>query len=103
MAQGLQQAMDAPDVSQDELEEMMKLLESYEASSQSFGPVPEELQELMNNVKRAKGQPTNDVQTQDITPEPGFVVKTTDQEGRKVFINVCHSKQVRTRHVLAVS
>jgi hypothetical protein len=29
------------------------------------------LQELMNNVKRAKGQPTTDVETQNITPEPG--------------------------------
>jgi hypothetical protein len=44
MEQGLQQVMDAPDLSQEELEEMMKLLESYETSSQRFGPVPEELQ-----------------------------------------------------------
>jgi hypothetical protein len=44
MEQGLQQAIDAPDLSQEELEEMMKLLESYETSSQGFGPVPEELQ-----------------------------------------------------------
>jgi hypothetical protein len=27
----------------------------------------------MNNVKRAKGQPTTDVETQNITPEPGWV------------------------------
>lgn len=26
-----------------------------------------------------------------------FVVKTADKEGRKVFINICHSKQVRNR------
>lgn len=94
MEQGLKQMMDVPDLSQEDLEEMMKLLESYESSAQRLGPVPEELQELMNNVKRAKGQPTSDMETQNITPEPGFVVKTADKEGRKVFINICHSKQV---------
>ncbi|WIA38069.1 hypothetical protein OEZ86_001438 [Tetradesmus obliquus] len=94
MEQGLKQMMDVPDLSQEDLEEMMKLLESYESSAQRLGPVPEELQELMNNVKRAKGQPTSDVETQNITPESGFVVKTADKEGRKVFINICHSKQV---------
>jgi hypothetical protein len=107
MEQGLKQMMDVPDLSQEDLEEMMKLLESYETSAQRLGPVPEELQvllslmcglsrmfccteaaltsisskqpdlvhselqELMNNVKRAKGQLAGDAEAQYITPEPG--------------------------------
>jgi hypothetical protein len=44
MEQGLKQMMDVPDLSQEDLEEMLKLLDSYETSSQRLAPVPEELQ-----------------------------------------------------------
>jgi len=30
-----------------------------------------------------------------VTPEPGFVIKTTNASGVKVFINVCHSKHIK--------
>lgn len=51
MEQGLKQMMDVPDLSQEDLEEMMKLLESYESSAQRLGPVPEELQVRISRLR----------------------------------------------------
>eukprot|EP00775_Hariotina_reticulata_P008505 gene8505-8687_t len=80
---------------QEEVEELMQLIDAYERSGQGLGAVPQELQDMLKNVRRKQGVPTEDVsQILEITPEPGFVVKTTDNAGRKVFINMCHSTQV---------
>jgi hypothetical protein len=37
----------------------------------------------------APGAPSAPLDREEIVPEPGFVVKTVDDTGRKVFINVC--------------
>ncbi|KAF8055399.1 pih1d1 [Scenedesmus sp. PABB004] len=86
-----------PDMDPQEAAEMLKLLQSYAESGRTgLGDIPEDLMAMLENVKRAQGQPTADAEdaAESITPEPGFVVKTTDQDGRKIFINMCHSKQV---------
>ena len=43
---------------------------------------------------RAAAPPPSD--REEIFPSPGFVVKTSDDAGRKVFINVCSAEEVQT-------
>lgn len=86
------------DPSPEEVEELMQLIERYESSTKGFGDVPDELRvrrrqrcaaaaavlasscspwpptcmkELMDNLKRSKGQPTDEAAAQDVTPQPG--------------------------------
>lgn len=74
---------------------MANWLEMYQKSGQKLPEdVPQELQDLLKNVKKQKGQPTNDVESEDVVPEPFFVVKTTDDAGQKVFINMCGSPKI---------
>ncbi|GBF88596.1 pre-RNA processing protein [Raphidocelis subcapitata] len=80
-----------PDASE---EELLAMLEACERSGALQGPVTEDLQEMLRNVKRGKGQPVEETATEEITPAPGFVVKTADQDGRKVFVNVCSSDRI---------
>lgn len=41
-------------------------------------------------------EPAPQAEAEEITPEPGFVVKTADEEsGTKIFINVCGSDKVK--------
>ncbi|GBF96758.1 hypothetical protein Rsub_09614 [Raphidocelis subcapitata] len=75
-------------------EELLAMLEACERSGALQGPVTEDLQEMLRNVKRGKGQPVEETATEEITPAPGFVVKTADQDGRKVFVNVCSSDRI---------
>ncbi|MEW5304573.1 MAG: hypothetical protein WDW36_007175 [Sanguina aurantia] len=71
------------------------MLEEYQQQGGSMDQVPPELTELLNNVKRSRQQPTpEDAPTEEITPVAGFVVKTNDATGRKVFINLCGSDKV---------
>ncbi|KAI8476272.1 MAG: pre-RNA processing PIH1/Nop17-domain-containing protein [Monoraphidium minutum] len=50
---------------------------------------------MMRNVRRGKGQPVEEAAaTEEITPQPGFVIKTSDESGRKVFVNVCSSDRI---------
>mmetsp|Transcript_5182 Transcript_5182/g.9866 ORF Transcript_5182/g.9866 Transcript_5182/m.9866 type:complete len:426 (+) Transcript_5182:169-1446(+) len=80
--------------------EFMALLNQYEAAGGSLDPdkAPPELAELLREVDRQKRGPGVTQQQQpegeDITPAEGFVVKTKDDTGRKVFINVCGSPKI---------
>ncbi|EFJ49078.1 hypothetical protein VOLCADRAFT_104514 [Volvox carteri f. nagariensis] len=55
---------------------------------------------MLENVKKQKAAkagtaPPPDAPTEEITPTPGFVIKTSEvASGRKVFINVCCSERV---------
>jgi len=53
-----------------------------------------ELSELLQQVKKKAGQPTDEMPTEEIIPEPGFVVKTQDEGGGKVFINMCGHQKI---------
>jgi hypothetical protein len=80
-------------------EELLAFLEAYEAAGRPMGDVPQDLQELLANVKAAKsgkgGGGPADAEGEDIVPEAFFVVKTADvPTGRKVFINMCGSDKV---------
>lgn len=51
----------------------------------------------MKAVRQQKGEATaadKQAEGQDIVPEPGFVIKTVDDKGGKVFINICGSDKV---------
>lgn len=80
--------------SPEEMAQMLAFLEMYEKSGAKGGDVPQELSALLRNVKQAKGQATDDVETENITPEPYFVIKTANEAGQKVFINVCGSPKI---------
>jgi len=64
-------AADIP--TQEELEELLQLIEAYERSGQPFAGVPQELQDMLKNVRRKQGVPTEDTQTLEIIPKPGCV------------------------------
>eukprot|EP01025_Chloroclados_australasicus_P032781 TRINITY_DN3328_c0_g1_i1.p1 TRINITY_DN3328_c0_g1~~TRINITY_DN3328_c0_g1_i1.p1 ORF type:complete len:426 (+),score=53.08 TRINITY_DN3328_c0_g1_i1:107-1279(+) len=66
-------------------EELLKYIEQQK-NENNQSP---ELQDLLRKVK---GE--NDGETEEIVPQPGFVVKSSDENGRKVFINVCGSDRV---------
>jgi len=70
------------------------MLEELQKQGHKLEEVSPDLADLLRNVKQGKGQPTDDVPTEEIIPEPGFVVKTADDGGRKVFINMCGSSKV---------
>lgn len=71
--------------------ETLALLDVYR---DEFGQVPDELMSLLKNAKQGKHQANNDVPSQEVIPDPVFVIKTTDQSDRKVFINVTSSSKV---------
>ncbi|PNH10184.1 PIH1 domain-containing protein 1 [Tetrabaena socialis] len=80
-------------------EELMAFMEMLEQSGISADQVPADLKTMLDNVKRQKtgkgGAAPPDAATEEITPEPGFVIKTSEVvSGRKVFINVCSSDRV---------
>lgn len=58
------------------------------------------MQTMLHNVKRqkapaTKGPATPEAPTEEITPDPGFVIKTTETKtGDKIFINVCWHDRV---------
>lgn len=54
------------------------------------------LQDLLGSVQRAQGgaaQPPP-ADRLEVFPEPGFVVKTANEQGQKVFVNVCGSTKM---------
>jgi len=60
---------------------------------------PPELSDLLKEVDRQKkgGAPNTQMKQtdgEDITPETGFVVKTSDDAGRKWFINICGCSKI---------
>ncbi|KAK9836797.1 hypothetical protein WJX74_008282 [Apatococcus lobatus] len=59
-------------------------------SGREAGP---DLLELVNSVQQDKGERPK-TKSQHVVPEAGFVIKTADVDGSKVFINVCHARQV---------
>ncbi|KAG2484901.1 hypothetical protein HYH03_016287 [Edaphochlamys debaryana] len=85
-------------------EELMALLEMMQQSGMDMSQVPPDLKTMLDNVKRQKGAKggkgkggvgADDVPTEEITPKPGFVIKTYEKpSGYKVFINVCSSDRV---------
>eukprot|EP01024_Parvocaulis_polyphysoides_P003919 TRINITY_DN11017_c0_g4_i1.p1 TRINITY_DN11017_c0_g4~~TRINITY_DN11017_c0_g4_i1.p1 ORF type:complete len:291 (-),score=42.60 TRINITY_DN11017_c0_g4_i1:51-881(-) len=68
-------------------EELLKYIEQQKDENNQSP----ELQELLRKVK---GE--SDGNTEEISPTPGFVVKTSDENGRKIFINICGSDRVST-------
>ncbi|KXZ46064.1 hypothetical protein GPECTOR_47g339 [Gonium pectorale] len=81
-------------------EELLAMLEMLQQQGVNMDQVPPDLKTLLDNVKRQKSAkggaaPQPDVPTEEITPEPGFVIKTSDTaSGMKVFINVCSHDRV---------
>eukprot|EP00798_Chlamydomonas_sp_ICE-L_P025828 gene25828-11504_t len=83
------------DASIDTPEKMLEMLEEIQRQGGNIEElVPPDLADLLQNVKKEKGEATDEVATETITPDPGFVVKTVDDTGRKVFINLCGSDKV---------
>eukprot|EP00873_Tetraselmis_striata_P015838 jgi/Tetstr1/436102/TSEL_024950.t1 len=79
---------------QPSMEDLMALLQMYENNPED---APPELGELLKAVRQQKGEATaadKVAEGQDIVPEPGFVIKTADDKGNKVFINICGSDKV---------
>ena len=73
--------------------------QAFEASGGSFDDpeIPQDLRELVQNVKRAESgstAPAKDTDFMDIVPEPFFVVKSVDDTGRKTFLNVLGSEHI---------
>ncbi|KAK9867901.1 hypothetical protein WJX84_010342 [Apatococcus fuscideae] len=61
-------------------------------SGREAGP---DLLELVNSVQQGRGErPSNKPKSQHVVPEAGFVIKTLEEDGAKLFINVCHARQV---------
>ncbi|GFR50651.1 hypothetical protein Agub_g12900 [Astrephomene gubernaculifera] len=81
-------------------EELLALVELLQQQGMNMDQVPPDLKTMLDNVKRQKAAkggaaPPPDTPTEEITPDPGFVIKTSEVgSGRKVFINVCSSARV---------
>ncbi|KAG2433462.1 hypothetical protein HXX76_008519 [Chlamydomonas incerta] len=81
-------------------EELLALVELLQQQGMNMDQVPADLKTMLDNVKRqkasaGKGPATQDAPTEEITPEPGFVIKTNEMKtGGKVFINVCSHDRV---------
>ena len=84
-------------------QEFMQLLQQYKAAGGSLDPdtAPPELTQLLQEVQRNKSGltgmgtvPEKQPEGEDIKPQAGFVIKTHDDTGRKVFINVCGDKKI---------
>ncbi|KAF5828217.1 pre-RNA processing PIH1/Nop17-domain-containing protein [Dunaliella salina] len=84
----------ASELGDDSPEQLMALLEHLQGQEGLENASPD-LAELLRNVKREKGERTEEVPTEEIEPEPGFVVKTQDVNTKhKVFINMCGHPRV---------
>ncbi|KAL6763572.1 pre-RNA processing PIH1/Nop17-domain-containing protein, partial [Haematococcus lacustris] len=82
--------MDANEAS---AEELLALVEEIQRQTGSLDDVPPDLAQLLRRVKKEQGKPVEDIPSEEIIPRPGFVVKTSDASGAKVFINMCgHDK-----------
>lgn len=60
-------------------------------------PHGEKLQQLLKQIQQEAGGKQGTLIPkggQEVTPQAGFVVKTTDQDKRKVFVNICGSDKV---------
>ncbi|KAG2449264.1 hypothetical protein HYH02_005421 [Chlamydomonas schloesseri] len=81
-------------------EELLALVELLQQQGLNMDQVPDDLKTMLDNVKRqkataGKGPAAPEAPTEEITPEPGFVIKTTESKtGGKVFINVCSHERV---------
>eukprot|EP00976_Prorocentrum_cordatum_P116521 1196175-Prorocentrum_minimum.AAC.5 len=84
-------------------DELMQLLTQYHAAGGSLDPdkAPPELTQLLEEVQRQKSGltgmgtvPEKQPEGEDIKPQAGFVIKTHDDTGRKVFINVCGDNKI---------
>ncbi|PNW78176.1 hypothetical protein CHLRE_10g467050v5 [Chlamydomonas reinhardtii] len=89
--------MDGPEPSP---EELLALVELLQQQGMNMDQVPADLKTMLHNVKRqkapaTKGPATPEAPTEEITPDPGFVIKTTETKtGDKIFINVCWHDRV---------
>lgn len=54
-------------------EDILAFIEEIQRQGGDLEGVPPDLKSLLQNVQKQKGQPTEDVPTEDITPEPGCV------------------------------
>ncbi|GLI63806.1 hypothetical protein VaNZ11_006903 [Volvox africanus] len=82
-------------------EELLAMVEFLQQQGLNMDQVPSDLKTMLDNVKRQKAAkgggppPPPDALTEEIAPEPGFVIKTSEvASGKKVFINVCSSDRV---------
>ena len=63
--------MDMPNFPSDPTpEQLMAMLQNLQAAGHNLDEISPDLSELMRNVKKDKGQPTDDVAMEEITPEP---------------------------------
>ncbi|KAK9824576.1 hypothetical protein WJX72_011454 [[Myrmecia] bisecta] len=72
-------------------EELLEVLKLYQENPSSAPPELKEMLELYADAQQASRAPPDSAT---VRPEPGFVVKTADDTGRKVFINICSSDRV---------
>lgn len=83
------------ELSPEELQNMLSLLESLQAQGKDLSTISPDLPQLMQSIQKQKGQPSEDVPTEEVLPSPAFVIKTACMRtGCKVFINIVHSKKV---------
>ena len=63
--------MDMPNFPSDPSpEQLMAMLQNLQAAGHNLDEISPDLSELMRNVKKEKGQPTDDVAMEEVTPEP---------------------------------
>ncbi|CAL8472031.1 g11573 [Coccomyxa elongata] len=92
----MNQSGSAP-LSDSDCEDLTNLVKQYMNADGILEPekAPPDMRDLLARLQGIQKQ-TRSTQQQGltVTPEPGFVIKTVDDKGRKVFINVCGSSSV---------
>eukprot|EP00892_Ulva_mutabilis_P010472 jgi/Ulvmu1/7798/UM004_0027.1 len=77
-------------------EELLQLYQQLQG--QAPADAPPALQELFDDISKSQRdalkEKLDDRETQVIYPTPGFVVKTADENGQKVFINICSNDKI---------
>ncbi|EIE23612.1 hypothetical protein COCSUDRAFT_41800 [Coccomyxa subellipsoidea C-169] len=81
----------------DDFKDLSSLLKSYMNADGVIDPdkAPDDMKDLLAKLQDVQKLARNNKQAGiTITPEPGFVIKSVDEKGKKVFINVCGSPSV---------
>ncbi|BDA47531.1 probable PIH1 domain-containing protein 1 at N-terminal half [Coccomyxa sp. Obi] len=92
----MNQSGSAP-LSDGDCEDLSNLVKQYMSADGIIEPekAPPDMRDLLARLQDIQKQArSTQQQGVTVTPEPGFVIKTVDEKGRKVFINVCGSSSV---------